>query len=283
MTDTLQRLADISVLAFVVLSMLAMGMSQSLAAVVSALRDLRTVAAALAINFGIAPLLAVLLTRLVPLEPAHAIGLLLLGSAAGAPFLPKLVEIAGGNLAYSVALMILQMVGTIVFMPLALPWLVPGLNADPVSIAMPLVILMLIPLATGFMIAIGGSGRIQRLHGLVHGAANAAFLLLVFLLIGLNLETLAGTVGSFAIGTYAVFVLVMVGVGYAFGRGDPAEKTVSALGAGQRNIAAAMVVASAGFGEPQFIVMLLVASIVGLVVLLMVAKAMRRLMARVKA
>jgi BASS family bile acid:Na+ symporter len=104
MTDTLQRLADISVLAFVVLSMLAMGMSQSLAAVVSALRDRRTVATALAINFGIAPLLAVLLTRLVPLEPAHAIGLLLLGSAAGAPFLSKLVEIAGGDLACSVAL-----------------------------------------------------------------------------------------------------------------------------------------------------------------------------------
>jgi hypothetical protein len=39
MTDTLQRLADISVLAFVVLSMLAMGMSQRLAAVVSPLRD----------------------------------------------------------------------------------------------------------------------------------------------------------------------------------------------------------------------------------------------------
>jgi predicted Na+-dependent transporter len=54
--------------------MLAMGMSQRLAAVVSPLRDLRTVAAALVINFGVAPLLAVLLTRLVPLEPAHAVG-----------------------------------------------------------------------------------------------------------------------------------------------------------------------------------------------------------------
>jgi BASS family bile acid:Na+ symporter len=225
----------------------------------------------------------VLLTRLVPLQPAHAVGLLLLGSAAGAPFLPKLVEIAGGDLAYSVALMVLQMVGTIVFMPLALPWLVPGLSADPLRIAMPLVGLMLAPLAIGFALALGGGGRILRLHGVVHGAANGAFALLVILLIGLNLETLAGTVGSFSIGTYAVFVLVMVGVGYIFGSGDAAEKAVSALGAGQRNIAAAMVVASAGFGDPQIIVMLLVASVVGLVVLLVIAKAMRRMLERVKA
>ena len=241
MTDTLQRLADISVLAFVVLSMLAMGMSQRLAAVVSPLRDLRTVAAALAINFGIAPLLAVVLTRLVPLEPAHAVGLLLLGSAAGAPFLPKLVEIAGGNLAYSVALMVLQMVGTIVFMPLALPWLVPGLSAtlEHRDAACQ-------PHASSACHRLchraGGGVGSQRLHGVVHGAANAAFVLLVILLIGLNLETLAATVGSFAIGTYALFVVVMVGVGYTFGRGDAAEKAVSALGAGQRNIAAAIVV-----------------------------------------
>ena len=212
MTDTLQRLADISVLAFVVLSMLAMGMSQRLAAVVSPLRDIRTVAAALAINFGNRPLLALALTRLVPLAPAHAVGLLLLGSAAGAPFLPKLVEIAGGNLAYSVALMVLQMVGTIVFMPLALPWLVPGLNADPVSIAMPLVILMLVPLAHRLRDRAGGGGRIQRLHGWSMERQMLPSCFSYLLLIGLNLETLAGTVGSFAIGTYALFVLVMVGL-----------------------------------------------------------------------
>jgi predicted Na+-dependent transporter len=66
------------------------------------------------------------LCRLLPLQPAHAIGLLLLGGAAGAPFLPKLAEISGGSLAYSVALMVLLTVGSIVFMPLALPFIVPG-------------------------------------------------------------------------------------------------------------------------------------------------------------
>ena len=145
----MQKLADLSALAFVVSSMLAMGMSQTLADVIAPLRRPAAVLLALSVNFGIAPLLAVILCRFVPLEPAHQIGLLLLGGAAGAPFLPKLAEISGGNLAYSVALMMLLVVGTILFMPLAMPLIVPGLTADPWSIAKPLLLAMLLPLVLG--------------------------------------------------------------------------------------------------------------------------------------
>jgi hypothetical protein len=44
------------------------------------------------------------------------IGLILLATAAGAPFLPKLAEVAKGNIAFGVGLMVLLMVVTIIYL-----------------------------------------------------------------------------------------------------------------------------------------------------------------------
>lgn len=104
LAEPLTLLAQVSVVVFVVTSMPAMGMSQRLGDVFAPLRDIRATLTALAVNLVVAPLFAWTLTRLVPLEPAHATGLLLLGGAAGAPFLPKLAEAAGASASYASAL-----------------------------------------------------------------------------------------------------------------------------------------------------------------------------------
>jgi len=57
---------------------------------------------ALIANFVIVPLVAYILTLVVPLDQDLQIGILLLGTAAGAPFLPKLAQIAKANVAFSV-------------------------------------------------------------------------------------------------------------------------------------------------------------------------------------
>ena len=53
------------------------------------------------------PLLAYFVSRLLSLEPAIAIGLLLAATAAGAPFLIKLTKIAKGDLAFAAGLLVL--------------------------------------------------------------------------------------------------------------------------------------------------------------------------------
>src|SRR5262245_34329787 len=107
MIDLLQFLASLSVLTFVVTSMLTMGLSLSARDVIAPLRKPRLVLLALVANFALAPAGAYVLTKALPLKEAHAVGLLLLGAAAGAPFLPKLVEVARGDLAVSVAVTLL--------------------------------------------------------------------------------------------------------------------------------------------------------------------------------
>ena len=51
---------------------------------------------------------------------------MLLSTAAGAPFLPKLTELAKGNLPFAVGIMVLLAVGTVGYLPLVLPLLLPG-------------------------------------------------------------------------------------------------------------------------------------------------------------
>ena len=160
-------------------------------------------------------------------------------------------------------------------MPLALPLLVPGLAADAWAIAKPLLLLMLIPLAVGFALPSGERPWRTTLLAVVRKVSNLAFALLLILMIVLNLKTLLGTLGSFAIATYAVFVLVLVGAGYLVGLLDKTTQPVFALGAANRNIAAGLVVAGASFDDPAVTVMLIVASVVGLAILIGVARVMR--------
>ena len=137
MIDYLHKLAVLSVPAFVISSVLTMGMSQRPADVIAPIEKPWPVVLALLVNFVLAPLLSVALCRLGcrcnrptpwPAAPRRC---------CRRALLPELAEISGGSLAYSVALMVLLMVGSIVFMPLALPFIVPGLKADPLSIAKP--------------------------------------------------------------------------------------------------------------------------------------------------
>jgi hypothetical protein len=152
MTELLNHLETVAVLVFLVSSMAAMGLTLTPRAIAAPLRDVRFVLLALALNFVLAPACAWLLTIVIPLDRGHAAGLMLLGGAAGAPFLPKLVETARGDLGSAAALMALLTAGTILFMPFALPLMIAGLTADPWSIARPLLMLIIAPLAVGMVV-----------------------------------------------------------------------------------------------------------------------------------
>src|SRR5512147_2980927 len=135
-------LMNLSTLVFVVTSMLAMGLSLTVAQIVAPLRNPRLVLAALAANFILAPALAYAIGRLLPLSDGLQLGLILVSTAAGAPFLPRLVQLAKADVAFSVGLMTLLVVVTIFFMPVVLPLLMHGVIVNPWAIARTLILLM---------------------------------------------------------------------------------------------------------------------------------------------
>ena len=137
--ELLTKAVPIAMLAFVVSSMLAVGLSLTIGQIVAPLRNGKLVFFALLANFVLMPATALGIARLLRLDQPLGVALLLLGAAAGAPFLPKLAGIAKGNLAFAVGLMVLLMVLTVAYMPLVLPLLLEGVSVDPMKIARSLV------------------------------------------------------------------------------------------------------------------------------------------------
>jgi BASS family bile acid:Na+ symporter len=271
--DLLEIVSRLTVLVFVVSCMITAGLGLSLRDIIAPLRRLRLVLVAVAANFVIAPIAAWALTQLVPLDSAHAIGLLLLGGAAGAPFLPKLAEAAQGDIAFSVGLMLLLMVGSIVFLPLVLPMMIPGLSPEPWPLLRPLLFTMLLPLVGGMALKSFSPGWSSRLRPVLGLLSNVSMILVVLLLIGLNLPSLLGTFGTGAVGVGVLFVTLSLLAGYWLGGPAPATRSVLGLGTGQRNVAAALLIATQNFpDEPGVVVMLLVTTLAGLVILLLAAR-----------
>lgn len=268
MTEALSTAANVAVLVFVVMSLLTMGLDLKLREVTAPLTNLRIVSAALFVNFLLAPLLAMGVAWLLALREAHAAGLVLLGAAAGAPFLPKLAYLARGDVALSVAVMLLLTVGTILFLPLAMPWLLPGVQVEPLNMARSLFLTMLLPLAAGMALKSFREGWNQRLRPITGGISNLSMLAAVILLIGLHAQSMAGMVGSRAAAASILFVALTCLAGYLLGGPRAESRCVLSLGAGQRNIAAALVVATGSFADPEVALMLILATFAGLIPLL---------------
>ena len=275
--ELLSKAATVAMLSFVVSSMLAMGAGLTVPQIAEPLRNVRLVVLTLLANFVVMPLGALALAKMLWLDEPFGIGLLLLGCAAGAPFLPKLAELAKGNLAFAVGAMVLLMVGTIGYLPIVLPLLLPGVTVDPWQIARSLLLLMLLPLVIGLALkAYYGDLAIRVKPGL-DWLSNISLILLVCLITAANIDKVLQVFGTRGILAGILFIALGLGTGWLLGGRDTGTKSVMALGTGQRNIAAALVVASQSFSDPKVVVMVIVVAIVGLVVLMPLSRAMANL------
>ncbi|BBY49202.1 transporter [Mycolicibacterium arabiense] len=276
MMALLQHAVPIATLIFVVSSMLAMGLGLTIAEMANPLRNVRLVAMSLLANFLVMPIAAVLLAKMLNLDQPFAVGLLLLGVAAGAPFLPKLAQMAKGDLAFAVALMVLLMVITVGYLPLVLPLLLPGVSVNPGQIARSLIVLMLMPLA----IALAVNAKRPRVAAAVKPwcdrLSSLGLVAVVVLLVVVNFRNVLSVFGTRAILAGLLFIAVGYALGWAVGGPAAATRPVLGLGTAQRNIAAALVVGGQSFTDPSVVVMVVVVAIVSLLVLLPLSRQLAR-------
>ena len=270
MNEILETLSQLAVLVFVIASMFSLGLSLTMKQIIDPLKNTRMVILALVANFVLVPILAYVLALIFNLDDSLRTGLILLSTAAGAPFLPKLVDSAKGNVAFSVGLMVLLMVVTIIYLPLVLPLLLGDVQVSPWDIAKSLIIMMLIPMAVGLFIKARyeeSAAKIQPTFGM---ASNIALLTLVVLGLVLNFSSMIALVGTFGILAAIIFILISLIIGFLLGGSDRGNKNVLGLGTAQRNISAALVVAGQNFSS-DVITYVLVIAIISLVVLMPVA------------
>ncbi len=272
LNELLILLTQLSGLLFIVASMLGMGMSLSMAQILQPLKNARLVSLALLANFVLVPLLAYGITLVIPLESSLRTGLIVLACAAGAPFLPKLVQGAKGNIAFGVGLMVLLMVVTIFYLPIVLPLLLPGISINPWDIAKSLIVLMLIPLAIGLLIKAHSPDVAAHWQPMMNKISSLAMLVLLVVGLGLNVSNIISLVGSMGILALMIFIVGCLLIGFLLGGRDASVRSVMGLGAAQRNVSAAILVSAQNFAGTLTLPFVLVAAILLLLVLLPTAK-----------
>ena len=265
-------IGTLGVLIFVITSMLGMGFSLTIPQIMTPLKNRKLVIISLVANFVLVPILALLIVGIVPLSEGLQIGLILVGFAAGAPFLPKLVQLAKGDMAFCAGLMVLLMVITIAYLPIVLPFVLTGVQVHPWEIARSLIVLMLIPLAFALFIR----ARYEEVaKGLIPVMNMAANLSLAALFIGYFVGYSDVTYGVLGTGGILVSILLVVGaviIGYLLGGTDNDNKKVLALGTGQRNLAAAFAIASSNFAtNPEVLIEVMDVAVVGFIILMLIA------------
>jgi bile acid:Na+ symporter, BASS family len=266
--ELMQKATSVAMLIFVLSSMLAMGLGLTVSQIITPLRNARLVVLSLLANFVLMPLAAVALAALLRLDQPLGVGLLLLGTAAGAPFLPKLAQIAKGNLAFAVGLMVLLMVVTVGYLPLVLPVLLPGVSVNPAKIARSLFLLMLLPLAGALAVKARFAVAAARTKPVLDRVSNLSLILLVLLITAANINNVLAVFGTHGILAGLLFIAVGFGIGWLLGGPGMDTRRVLALGTAQRNIAAALVVGSQSFSDPKVVVMVVVVALVSLLVLM---------------
>ena len=276
MSESLSTIANVAILTFVLASMASLGLSLTVGRILRSLSDLRLIALGLVANFVAAPALAWGVSAIVGLDDSLTLGLVLLGTAAGAPFLPKLAQVAEGDVAFSVGLMVLLMSATIAFVPLVLMPLVDGVDVSAWDIARPLVVFMLIPL----VIALAVRARYpaaERLAAPLGQVATTTLAIGAVVALGLALPDLTAVVGTGAFAASTAFVVLATAAGFVLGGTARETRLVTALGTGQRNVSAALLIATTSFGDdPTVFVMVAVGAVLMLVILLPLAAELGR-------
>ena len=268
--ELLNTLYNLMGLVFVLGTICSMGLSLTMQQITGPLRDARFVIVALLANFVVPPILAFLLIRTFSLDETLAVGLLLVSLAAGAPALPKTAVFAKVDTAVATGLMVLLVVATIIVLPIALPLLLTGISVTFWDIASGLVYLILIPLAVSLFVRARYPDAAASAQPLFAQASNLSLLFLLVLMVVLNFSDVVGLFGSGGLLASLILVILTTAGGYLLGTLGKADGWIQALGAGQRNIAAAMVVATMNFGNDE-VVMVVVYSLIVMVILIPLA------------
>lgn len=260
-------LLNVSTIVFAVSSMFSVGLANTLKRILGPLRDVGAVTRAVVANFVLVPLLAYLVVQLIPLAGPHAVGLFVIGTAAGAPFLIKLVEVAESDVPLSASLLVLLLPVTIVYMPIVIPWVLPDAELSAGAIARPLLLTMLLPLAFGIVVRGNREELARRIQPWMRKLSTLALVLLLISTVVVNFDEIRGLFGLETILATVILIGGAFGIGFLLGGPDRESREVLGLGTGQRNMGAAIVVATQTIRIPETTSMIVFASLVGLAIL----------------
>jgi BASS family bile acid:Na+ symporter len=214
---------------------------------------------ALCANFVVLPGAALALCWALQLTPPIQAAVLLVATAPGSPALLRLNEFARGDQARAVGLLVVLTSLTVVYQPLVLPMLLPGLDVSPMPIARALVLTVLLPLVLGLLLKARWPALAGRLRPALARLGNISAARKLFHSLA---DCLLGRPHGRGLDGGGLLVLLLylplaVGAGWWLGGPDADKRRLLALCCGQGSMGAAFVIAAQNFNNPHVIAMLL--------------------------
>ena len=256
---------------FVFCTMFNVGITQKLRHIVHYYKEWRFFVRMLLANFILVPIAMLFLLSFANFDRSLQTGLMIFSLTAGAPFLIKLTQNSKHDIALGASLLLLLIVGTVVFVPMLLPFFIPGLQVDAVSMALNLTKNLILPIAIGMALAYALPNVIRKIQPWIARIGNyALYVLLATTLVG-YFPQLKNIIGAGAILVGIFFVLLAFGLGFVQtgSRDLDSVQDVGALGTAQRNTAASMIIGTANFPNmPEVLLIITVANTLGIILLL---------------
>lgn len=240
MDKEVDLVVKLTLILFMVITSLDMGLRLNLREALAGLKNMRFVLLTVLWGYVLFPALGYLLTKLIPLEQPYAIGMILVAMVPCSAILPRMVNKARGDLSYTAAFMLLTSVVTVAYMSFAVPVLVKGFAADSWTIGKPLLIFLLIPMAIGLAIQSASALITSKIGPFVSKVQYSTGYFLVWFALIVYGEGFIRGVGNYAIGTQILFYSVASAASYWLSPGlKQNQRSVLSLGMSFRNLAAA--------------------------------------------
>lgn len=270
MKETIEIIFQVFMFAFVSGSMITLGLGLTISQIIEPFKNIKMVILSVIANFVVVPLFALGMVWVFPVSEGVRIGILLLSIGGGAPFIPKIVETAKGNIAGAVGLMLLLLIVTMFFMPIVVPLMFPGAAVSSWDIAKLLIFSMLIPLSLALFIMARFSDFAKLIQPFFAKLTNISILVLVIIVAYLYTKVIVSNVSVLPI--IFLFFIGAMGIGRFTGGNNKSARIILAVGTGLRNPPVAMLVASQNFSsEPMAAITPLLAIIIGLSILIPLA------------
>jgi len=270
MRELFETVFNISMLVFVSGSMISLGLSLTFEQIIAPFKKIRMIIRALIANFIIVPLFAYALlaglAQVFPVSDGVRTGIILLALSGGAPFIPKVVEMAKAQIADAVGLMLLLMIFTIIFMPVAVPFIFSGASVSSFDIIQSIFYSMLIPLILALIFKARYSDIAMRIQPYAAKITNFSTLILFISVVVLYSKIISDNVSVLPI--ILLFFLGSMGIGYLAGGNISNARIIFSIGTGLRNPPISVLVASQSFSsEPMAAIVPLLVILIGLSIL----------------
>jgi BASS family bile acid:Na+ symporter len=265
----------IAFLLFVVATMFGTGLKLTLQEIWQPLANTRLVIFSLITNFLLVPVFVYLLLTVVSVTEPVKDGLMIMALASGPPALPKLAQIVKGNLAFATGLMMLLMLGTVFYLPITLPFFIEGVHINPWDIGKPLIFMMIIPLVIGLsikLIKFESEDIVIKLQAITFQLSNFGLLLGLGVRLIVHFNEILLLLKTGVIFICAVFIIFSFSVGYLLGGPGVDTQRVLGVGTAQRNFAAALLVGTSNFDDPNVVSIIMVTSLLMMVSVLVLGK-----------